>query len=559
MELKETVIMDVSDSYRSGDQEMTKTDFFDFVVNPDSNDAQSIQQFTKQMRNVNVFLGNGTEDTTITRETNNNTMIITEIPTTTTTATSDTIANFDATNLWNEKDTVKIETAILEDLNKYCWTNDEVNGVVQIKQQTSSNNNNNNNNTDGQIYTTLTVLNGLEQTPTWYRQPSLSIKEEDVSISSPTELEHLQGGLDIDSILSIMPGQINAFNSPYADGTMSPNTDGLIKSETYTYEDSGFADNKEELANSLIIDTPLLEAHDSFNNNNNDWKLTNNNTQQPTSDSPDSLLRSALQGKAFVRYNGAVKTNKVAESNAELRRCLSASPTKTETIYITKDEPDHIPTIVAGIDANGKVVFEEQISSRSMEATETNPTSSHNVDDLLLSQLDHPYSEDFEKLKRIAHEVAESVNQYCIDTSSSDNTVQASISTDQIGILYNIASPIQIAAPAVTSTKSTTKKYKRSNSGNKSQTNLQSATSTSNGVRKERSLHYCSICSKGFKDKYSVNVHIRTHTGEKPFACSLCGKTFRQKAHLAKHYQTHIAQKNAAAAGNVSSTKTKAR
>ena len=35
-------------------------------------------------------------------------------------------------------------------------------------------------------------------------------------------------------------------------------------------------------------------------------------------------------------------------------------------------------------------------------------------------------------------------------------------------------------------------------------------------IKKElKLLHYCHICKKGFKDRYSVNVHVRTHTGKK--------------------------------------------
>ena len=62
---------------------------------------------------------------------------------------------------------------------------------------------------------------------------------------------------------------------------------------------------------------------------------------------------------------------------------------------------------------------------------------------------------------------------------------------------------------------------------------------TTDGAGKEKPVHRCNICNRGFLNKSNIKVHLRTHTGEKPFKCDACAKAFRQKAHLLKHMQIH--------------------
>ncbi|XP_072767534.1 uncharacterized protein Ich [Anoplolepis gracilipes] len=58
-----------------------------------------------------------------------------------------------------------------------------------------------------------------------------------------------------------------------------------------------------------------------------------------------------------------------------------------------------------------------------------------------------------------------------------------------------------------------------------------------NGPKKP--VHRCQMCNRAFLNKSNIKVHLRTHTGEKPFKCDVCSKAFRQKAHLIKHQQIH--------------------
>lgn len=58
-----------------------------------------------------------------------------------------------------------------------------------------------------------------------------------------------------------------------------------------------------------------------------------------------------------------------------------------------------------------------------------------------------------------------------------------------------------------------------------------------------KDIFVCNYCSKAFPIKERLRLHLRTHTGDKPYECEHCEKKFARGGQLAQHLRTHTGSK----------------
>ncbi|XP_065371096.1 zinc finger protein 91-like [Calliphora vicina] len=68
-------------------------------------------------------------------------------------------------------------------------------------------------------------------------------------------------------------------------------------------------------------------------------------------------------------------------------------------------------------------------------------------------------------------------------------------------------------------------------------------TTTKSLKTKEKERFLCTYCGKSYSLKSSLEIHILSHTGERPHPCEICNKTFKRLMDLQLHRLTHSDEK----------------
>jgi uncharacterized C2H2 Zn-finger protein len=69
-----------------------------------------------------------------------------------------------------------------------------------------------------------------------------------------------------------------------------------------------------------------------------------------------------------------------------------------------------------------------------------------------------------------------------------------------------------------------------------------SCDSSDGGDRPTKKSHQCHYCNKLFANSFRLKIHVRVHTGEKPFKCEPCNQAFSDRSNFVKHKQTKTHQ-----------------
>lgn len=65
----------------------------------------------------------------------------------------------------------------------------------------------------------------------------------------------------------------------------------------------------------------------------------------------------------------------------------------------------------------------------------------------------------------------------------------------------------------------------------------------SDQIPQKKTSLLCPYCKKYFLFHSQLQRHIRTHTGERPYACNFCGKRFVELVVLKRHLRIHTGEK----------------